>query len=277
MTVAEAFVRSPAQRIDSRYIVRILRVVSVAEFKLKYAGSALGYVWSIIKPLAWFSVLFVVFGRFFRLQGGFQHYAVYLLTGIVTWTFFLDGTSLALESFVLRASVLRKLSFPRIVIPIAATITTGLTFAANCLVVAVFVAIERLSPRPEWLLLPLLVLEIYAFILVIGVILATLYVRIRDLKQLWELALQLMFFASPIIYPVGFLPRWAQKVAFASPLVQAIQDVRAILIPQNEAITAAHVYGSRLGYAVPLGTCLVFAVIAARLFRRQDPYLAERT
>jgi ABC-2 type transport system permease protein len=277
MATAESFVRSPAQRLDSRYVIRILRVVSVAEFKLKYAGSALGYVWSIVKPLAWFSVLFVVFGRFFRLQGGFQHYAVYLLTGIVTWTFFLDGTSLALESFVLRASVLRKLAFPRIVIPISATITTGLTFAANCLVIAVFVAIERLSPRVEWLLLPVLVLEIYAFILVVGVILATLYVRVRDLKQLWELSLQLMFFASPIIYPVGFLPGWAQKIAFASPLVQAIQDVRSILIPQNEAITAAQVYGSRLGYAIPLATCVVLGLIATLLFRRHDSYLAERT
>jgi ABC-2 type transport system permease protein len=274
---AEVFVRAPAQQIDPRYIIRILRVVSVAEFKLKYAGSALGYVWSIVKPLAWFSVLFVVFGRFFRLQGGFQHYAVYLLTGIVTWTFFLDGTSLALESFVLRASVLRKLSFPRIVIPISATITTGLTFAANCVVVAVFVAIDGLTPRLEWLLLPALVVEIYAFILAIGVILATLYVRIRDLKQLWELALQLMFFASPIIYPVGFLPGWAQKIAFANPLVQSIQDVRAILIPQNEAITAADVYGTRFGYAVPLATCVLFGTIAMRVFRRQDPYLAERT
>jgi ABC-2 type transport system permease protein len=276
MTV-EAFVRTPAQRPDARYIMRILRVVSVAEFKLKYAGSALGYVWSIVKPLAWFSVLFVVFGRFFRLQGGFQHYAVYLLTGIVTWTFFLDGTSLALESFVLRASVLRKLAFPRIVIPISATITTGLTFAANCVVIAMFVAIDHLTPRLEWILLPLLVLEIYAFILAIGVILATLYVRVRDLKQLWELSLQLMFFASPIIYPVGFLPGWAQKIAFASPLVQSVQDVRSVLIPQNEAITAADVYGSGFGYAIPLATCLFFGIVAALLFKRQDPYLAERT
>lgn len=271
------FIREPSARTDLRYIGRILRVVSVAEFKLKYAGSALGYVWSIVKPLAWFSVLFFVFGHFFRLQGGIHHYAVYLLTGIVIWTFFLDGTSFALESFVLRASVLRKLAFPRIVIPISATITTGLTFLANVVVVAFFVAVNGLKPHLAWLLLPLLALEVYAITLAMAVILATLYVRLRDLKQLWELALQLMFFASPIIYPVGFLPTWAQKVAFASPLVQAIQDVRAILIPQNEAITAGQVYGTPLGYLIPLGVCAIAGGFAVFLFRRNDPYLAERT
>ena len=275
--IETTFVREPRARTDPRYIARILRVVSVAEFKLKYAGSALGYVWSVLKPLAWFTVLFFVFGHFFRLQGGFHYYSVYLLTGIVIWTYFLDGTSFALESFVLRASVLRKLSFPRIVIPISATITTGLTFLASCVVVAFFVAVNGLQPRLEWLLLPLLAVEAYAITLAVAVILATLYVRLRDLKQLWELTLQLMFFASPIVYPVGFLPNWAQKIAFASPLVQVIQDVRAILIPQNDTITASQVYGTPLGRLVPLAVLALCGVIATVLFRKNDPYLAERT
>ena len=79
-------------RWDTAYYLRVLRAIGAAEYKLKYSDSVLGYAWSILKPLAWFAVLFVVFGRFFKLQGGFEHYGVYLLVGIVLWTFFLDST-----------------------------------------------------------------------------------------------------------------------------------------------------------------------------------------
>jgi ABC-2 type transport system permease protein len=258
-----------------RHQARILHVIAAAEYKLKYADSALGYVWSIAKPLAIFSVLYVVFGRFFKLNVGFQHYPVYLLMGIVLWTYFYDATTLAMASYVTRMSLLRKLAFPRLVIPVSVTMTAGITFLVNLAAVAVFVAANRIAPRLDWLLVLPLLLELYAFTLAVSVVLALLFVRLRDVRQVWELFSQLLFYASPIIYPVKFLPAWAQKIAFVSPFVQVMQDVRRVVIGSSE-YTAAEVYGSGWGRLIPLAFCAACLAFAYWLYRREGPYLAER-
>ena len=113
----------PGVRARLTYQLRVLRVIAGTEYKLKYAESALGYVWSVAKPLTMFAVLYTVFGRFFKLNAGFEHYPLYLLIGIVLWNFFLDGTTLAMTSLVSRGSLLRKLSFPYQVIPVSVTIS----------------------------------------------------------------------------------------------------------------------------------------------------------
>ena len=261
------------------YQARVLRVVAATEFKLKYADSVLGYVWSLIKPLALFSVLYVVFGRFFKLDLGFEHYPLYLLVGIVLWTFFADATTLAMPSIVARSSLLRKLSFPRLIIPVSATLTAGLTFVVNLLAIVGFVAWNRLVPRVEWLLLLPLLAELYLFVLAFSVILATLFVRFRDIGQIWELGAQLLFYASPIIYPVDFLPLWVQRIAFLNPFVQIMQDARQVLLFGEEPAgvpTAANVYATSAGRLLPIGILLLALALALWLFRRESPWFAER-
>lgn len=273
---SDGYVRTSPERFDLRYFLRVLRVVSAAEFKVKYADSALGYVWTIAKPLAWFAVLYIVFGRFFKLRGTFENYTVYLLAGLVLWVFFLDGTTVALQSFAQHGAVLRRLSVPRIVIPVSSTITTVLTLATNVAAFAIVLAVVRVEPRWSWLLIPVPLLELCLFTGIVALVLATLFVRARDAGPLWELATQLMFFAAPIIYPTGFLPQWAQKVVFANPFVQAMQDVRWLLVPEPEVMTAADVYGSSLGHLVPLAVLAGVALLALALYRHEAPYLAER-
>ena len=277
-TVAtEGAAKAARRRTEIGYVSRVIRVVSVADFKLKYADSSLGYVWSVAKPLAYFAVLYAVFGRFFKLNHGILHYPVYLLIGIVLWTYFLDTTNLALWSFVGNTGLLKKLAFPRIVLPIAVTMTTLLTFAVNLLVLMVLIGATGLRPRLTWLLVPGLLCELYVFTLAISVILATLLAQMRDNGQVWEVAGQLLFYASPIIYPVGFLPHWAQLIAFANPFVQVMQDMRAAIVPQREAMTIAHVYGTEAARIIPLITLAVMIAIAWKLFRKAEPYLAELT
>ena len=264
------------RRARLRQQLRILRVIAGTEYKLKYAESALGYVWSIAKPLTMFAVLYTVFGRFFKLNVGFVHYPVYLLIGIVIWNFFFDATTLSMTSFVARASLLRKLAFPYLVIPASVTVSAAITFLVNLLVVGVFVATNKIQPSLSWLWIPVLLVELIVFTGAVGLVLATAFVRLRDVSQLWELVLQLLFFASPIIYPVGFLPGWAQPIAFVNPIVQVIQDVRTIVIGGPQGITAAHVYGTDWGYLAPAGFCLATMLLAYWLFRRESPWFAER-
>jgi ABC-2 type transport system permease protein len=155
--------------------------------------------------------------------------------------------------------------------------TTLLTFAVNFIVLMVLIAVTGLRPHLTWLLVPGLLFELYLFTLAVSVILATLIARMRDIGQVWEVAGQLLFYASPIIYPVGFLPHWAQMIAFMNPFVQVMQDMRAAFVPQREALTIAHVYGSEVARIIPLITLALFMMFAWKIFRRAEPYLAELT
>ncbi len=271
-----AVVEASARRRRFVQQLRILRIIATTEYKLKYAESALGYVWSIAKPLAMFAVIYTVFGRFFKLNVGFERYPLYLLIGIVLWVFFVDATGLAMTCLVARASLLRKLAFPHLVIPLSVTLSAGMTFLVNLLVVAVFVGTNHIRPQFAWLWIPLLLIELFVFTLGVGLVLAAAFVRLRDVSQLWELILQLLFYASPIMYPVDFLPPWGKPVAFISPVVQVMQDVRAVVVGGPQAITAETVYGTAWGYAVPVGFTLLVFAFGLWLFQRESPWFAER-
>ena len=274
---AGGFVVEKSERQRSvRHQLRILRVIAGTEYKLKYAESVLGYTWSLAKPLAMFAVLYTVFGRFFKLNVGFVHYPLYLLIGIVIWVFFVDATSLAMTSLVARASLLRKLAFPHLVLPLSVTASTAMTFLVNLVVVVAFVAANHIEPHLSWLWIPLLLVELFLFTLAVGLILAAAFVRLRDVHQLWELIVQLLFFASPIMYPVDFLPAWAKPVAFVSPVVQVMQDVRSLVIGGPQGITADVVYGTPWGYAVPIGFFLLTLAFGLWFFHRESPWFAER-
>jgi ABC-2 type transport system permease protein len=271
--------RVEATQLDLAYLGRVLRVIASAEFKLKYADSILGYAWSLIKPLAIFAVLYVVFGRFFKLELGFSHYPLYLLIGIVLWMFFLDATTVTMGSIVAQGALLRKISFPRIIIPLSATLTAGLTFAVNLLAISAFLAANRIAPRAEWLLVIPLFAELYVFTLGLGLILTTLFAAFRDTGQLWDLVAQVLFYASPIIYPVGFLPPWAQPIAFLSPFVEVIQDARRVVLGASERVhidVAADVYGGWWGHLLPAGVAVLVLLVGLAVFRRASGGFAEQ-
>lgn len=255
--------------------LRVLKVIAAVEFKLKYAGSAMGYLWSVIKPLSYFAVLWIVFGRIFRFAGT-ENYALYLLIGIVLYTFTVDATGLAFPSLTKSSTILRKLPFPPLVIPVSVTLTAGITFLVNLVAVTLFVLVSNVTPELDWLLIPLLLLELYAFVLGLGLILATLFVRFRDISQIWELMSQLLVFATPVMYPITILPLWAIKLAYLNPLVQVMQDVRALVIGTTadyETITSVYGAGARL---IPIGISLAALIGGLLFFRREAPTFPER-
>jgi len=259
-----------------RHQARIVFVIASSEFKVKYADSALGYVWSLLKPLGLFAMLYVVFGRFLKIGAGIPHYPLYLLLGIVLWTFFSDATSLGMESIVKRSTLLSKLAFPRVVLPVSITAFSAITFGVSLVAFAVLIGINGIVPDAEWLLIPMLLLELYVFVLGLTFFLSTIFVRLRDIGQVWELTLLLLFYASPIIYSAAALPAWFQKITFLNPFVQVAQDVRSIVLPSSGTVTAATVYGSPLGELLPIAVAMVFFGAGYLFFRREEPWLAER-
>jgi ABC-2 type transport system permease protein len=261
------------------YYLRVLRVVGSIDFKAKYAGAALGYMWSVAKPLAYFGVLWLVFAHLLRTANQTQDFTIFLLIGILLYTFFVDTVSAMLPSIVTGGSILRRLAFPPILIPLSASVGIGITFCANMSALAVFIAIGKVAPRAEWLLVPPLLAELCIFCVGIGLLVAALYVRFRDVVQIWELTAQLLFFASAIFYPIGILPTWAQKVAFLNPFVQVMQDVRHAILGGPSGpndVTAATVYGSPVGRLIPILIAVFVFVGALAFFRREGRFFAER-
>ena len=254
------------------YDVRILHVLSRAEFRLKYAGSVLGYVWSLAKPLMYFTVLWIVFGSLFK--PSIESFPLYLLIGIVLYTFLVDAISATLPSIVSSGPTLRRIAFPPIVIPLATSLAAAMTFVANCVVVTGFLLVSGTWPELDWLLLVPLLLELYAFVLGLSLVFATLFVRFRDVGQIWQVAASLLFFSAPIMYPITILPDWAQRLAELNPFVQVMQDVRVVLLG-HDATTAGVTarLDSRL-WPIAIAAAVLAAGLA--LHRRESPRFAER-
>jgi ABC-2 type transport system permease protein len=207
----------------------MIREIAVTDFKLKYQGSVLGYLWSVAKPLMLFAILYFVFTKVFRLGGSVPHYGHYLLLGIVLWSYFVDATVVAMVSVVDRGELIRKVYFPRIIIPIAASISALITLVLNLLVLLVFIALGHVGFHLSAPLLIPLLLELYLLALGCSLLLAALYVRFRDFRHIWEVFLQMFFYASPIIYPLAIAGHYA-NVMVLSPIAQVIEDARKVMI-----------------------------------------------
>jgi ABC-2 type transport system permease protein len=261
------------------YYLRVLRVVGAIDFKARYTDAALGYVWSLVKPLAYFGVLWLVFAHLLKTANLTDDFPLFLLIGLLLFIFFIDSVSAMLPSIVKEGATLRRLAFDPILIPLSASVAIVITFCLNVLVFVVFAAIERVSPRIEWLLVAPLLVELYLFIVGLGLLLSALYVRFRDIEQVWELATQLLFFAVAIFYPIGILPDWAQKVAFLNPFVQVMQDVRHAVFGGSSGpndVTAGDVYAGAGGRLIPILMVLFVFLGALFIFRREGRYFAER-
>lgn len=261
----------PPLRARLLHQARILRVFARTDFKFKYAGSVLGYFWSVGKPLLYFSVLWVVFRNIFK--SSLHNYPLYLIIGIFLWTFVADAVTSTLPSFVARAGILRRIWFPPVVIPVAATATALMSFLINFGVVVIFVAASRLSPGIDWLLLIPLFIELYLFVLAVSLLAALLYVRYRDVGQIWEVAAPALFFAAPIVYPITVLPMWARHLLAFYPFVQILQDVRLIVIGKNA--DAVELIGHHGNHLIPLSVIAVLLALSVVLYRRDSPRLAE--
>jgi ABC-2 type transport system permease protein len=261
------------------YYLRVLRVVGAIDFKAKYAGAVLGYVWSLAKPLAYFGVLWLVFAHLLRTANQTENFTLFLLIGILLFTFFVDAVGTMLPSIVDGGAILRRLAFPPILVPLSASVGICITFAVNICALVVFIGIQRVPPRLEWLVVPLLLVELYIFCVGLGLLVAALYVRFRDVGQIWEVASQLLFFACAIFYPIGILPDWAQKVAFLNPLVQVIQDARHAILGGPSGpndVTAATVYAGAGGRVIPVLIAVLVFLGGLAFFRREGRYFAER-
>src|SRR3954454_7328944 len=249
--------------------------LAATEFKLRFFGSALGYLWQLVRPLMLFGVLYVVFTQFVKVGGPVAFYPVVLLANIVLFTFFQEGTG-AVGSMVDRESLVRKIHFPRMAIPVSVVLTAGFNLVLNLCVVMLFALASGVRPRWAWLQAPLLVLVLAALVLGLAMLLSALYVRYRDVKPIWEVVLQALFYATPVIYAVEALgvSTRVRELIMMNPIAAILEQFRHAVIDPG-APTAAEAAGGTLHLLVPLGVLLAAFVIGYRVFARAAPRIAE--
>jgi len=253
--------------------------MGMVDFKARYTDAALGYVWSLVKPLAYFGVLWLVFAHLLRTDNQTEDFTLFLLIGILLFLFFIDSINEMLPSIVRGGATLRRLAFDPILIPLSASVAVGITFCVNLVAFIAFAAIQQIEPRVEWLLVLPLLVELYLFTVGLGLLLSALYVRFRDISQVWELIASLLFFACAIFYPVGILPDWAQKVAFLNPFVQVMQDIRHAMLGGSSGpydVSAADAFAGFGGRLIPIAIVVSLFVVAFVFFRREGRYFAQR-
>lgn len=236
----------------------------------------MGYLWSLLKPLMLFGVLFVVFSYVIPLGKGVPHFPVYLLLGIVVWTFFTEATSMGLNSIVGRGDLIRKVKISKATIVLSAVISAGVNFAFNLIVLLIFMIVNQVEVN--WGLLwvvPLLFVELIALAMGLAFLLAALYVKFRDIGPIWEVLLQMLFYATPIIYPLAMVTINQLAIVISlSPLAQIIQDLRYILITPNQGTTHAILDVWYL-QIIPFAIVVMILVAGVAHFKRQSKYFVE--
>lgn len=246
------------------------------DFKLRYQGSVLGYLWAILRPLLMFAILYVVFAKVLRFGGDIPHYPVYLLSGIVLWNFFTECTGQGIHAIEQRGELLRKINFPKYIVVVSATATAVINLLINLCVVVVFALINGVAPSLSWLLVVPSVVELYVLALGISLLLGSINVRFKDIGSIWDVLLQAMFYAVPIIYPISMVVEASPliaKIILLNPIAQVIQDVRHNLIT-TETITGWDYIGIWWSLASIL-LVIVILTLAVCYFRKRSTYFAE--
>ena len=257
----------------------LLRELTKTDFKLRYQGSVLGYLWALLRPLMMFAILYVVFAKLLKFGDGIPHYPVYLLVGTTFWSFFTECTSQGIQAIVSRGDLIRKICFPKYIVVVSATLTAVINVLINLLVVFIFALVDGITPSWTWALVPILLLELYILSLGISFLLGAINVKYRDITSIWDVLTQALFYAIPIIYPITMVTATsitAAKVILLNPIAQVIQDLRYCIVTK-ETITTWSFVGEEnfIWKLIPIFIVIVIIAWGAWYFRKKSKQFAE--
>jgi ABC-2 type transport system permease protein len=259
----------------SRRFWDLLYLISVTEFKKTYFGTALGYLWSLLRPLLLFGVLLFVFTQIFRVGSQVEHYPVLLLFNIVLFGLFQEATTQSVGSVVAQEGIVRKTQFPRLVIPLSIVVTSLFNFAVNLVAVAIFMVAFQVDPTWTWALFPLIVAILLVLTAAVSMLLSSLYVRFRDVAVIWGVLATALFYATPVLYPIEFVHGWYRDVMSLNPLLPLFAEARKLVIDPSAPGAVEAVGGwAHLIPAIVIGVALCAGSVW--YFNREAPHVAEQ-
>jgi ABC-2 type transport system permease protein len=253
-------------------------------WKLRFFGSALGYLWQLIRPLLLFGILYLFFTVIANIGTGQgpsgRFYGTQLLGSIVLFTFFGEATGGAVRCVVDNEALVRKIQFPRMVIPLSVVLLAMFNLALNLIVVLIFGLIQGVRPMLSWLELPLIIGLLTVLTTGVSMLLASLFVTLRDVQPIWEVVAQILFYASPVIVPLETVQQklasheWLVRLYMANPLATILQQFRHAMV--NPATpSAASALGGQAFLIVPIGITFAIFVLGFVVFNRSAPTVAE--
>ncbi|HKJ36337.1 MAG TPA: ABC transporter permease [Solirubrobacterales bacterium] len=253
----------------------LLWIVSVSDFKQTYANTTLGFLWTIIKPLVFFGVIFVVLRGILRFGADVPNYPLILVMGLIMFQYFQEVTTRGVRSIPNRESMIRKMHFPRIIVPLSIALTATLTLFFNLLAVSPLFFAFGLWPTLEWLWMIPILATLILFSTALGLILSVTFIRFPDVDQVWSLVARVLFYASPVLFPIEKIPEPFDVVMTAvNPLAPLIELARVVVIDPNAPGPLA-VAGPLLGVLLPLSMIAFAAVFSLWIFKREAPRVAE--
>jgi ABC-2 type transport system permease protein len=265
----------------------LLWLIAVTDFKLTFLGTVLGYVWSLLRPLMLFAVLYLVFTKIFRFGEEVPHYPVFLLMNLMLFNFFLEATDRSVDAVLKQETIVRKMQFPRLVIPLSVVLTSFFNLCLNLIVVIGFMLASGVEPRWTWLLFPLIVLGFVLLAAAVSTLLSALYPRYRDAKQIWAVLGTLFFYASPVLYPASLVfDAGFQVQLLINPLAPLLEQANIWMIDPDgpsafgctgacEGYNVVEAAGSIWGWLGPGLVFVVLCVLAIWVFNREAPRIAE--
>jgi ABC-2 type transport system permease protein len=263
---------------DWRRFWHLTFTIARNEFKLRFFGSMLGYVWQLMRPLLLFGVLLFVFSHVAKVGGTAPHYAVALLAGIVLFTFFGEATGGAVRSVVDRENLVRKIQFPRLVIPLAVVLIASFNLCLNLVVVLIFALAEGVRPMFSWVEAPLIIGMLVIYCTGLAMLLSAMFVHFRDIQPIWEVLNQVLFYASGILIPVETMRDRLSPTIFhllmLNPLAIIVEQFRHAMIDRT-ALSAGQVMGGWWQLLEPIGIVVSLLVIGFWVFNRSAPLIAE--
>jgi ABC-2 type transport system permease protein len=259
---------------NPRRFWRLVWHLAKTEFALKYQGSALGYLWSLVGPLLLFGVLYLAFTSVVRFGGRVPNYAAILLLNIMLFQFFAESTSRGLHSIVAREGLVRKMEFPRIAIPLSFVLASTFTLALDLCVVIAYLLVAGVPVTSTWLLFPALVGWLYLFTVGASLLLSTLFVHFRDTAQIWQVLARVMFYASPLLYPIEFFPPGGKVLLLLNPLAPLFAQARVWIIDPS-APTYAEAMGGSIYWLYPALIVVTIVLLGVWLFDHEAPRVAE--
>jgi ABC-2 type transport system permease protein len=260
-----------------RRALELLSVIAINDFKKTYFGTALGYLWSLARPLMLFGVLLTVFTIIVRFAN-IPHYPELLLMNIVLFTFFQESTVMAVGSVVGAEAIVRKTQFPRLVIPLAVVLTSLFNLLLNLVIVVIFLLAAGVTPTWTWLLFPIILVALIAVTVPVAMIVSSLYPRFRDVAIIWTVLSTALFYGSPIFYTLDVTTVSThpalRHILEINPLTPILELARKWVV-QGDAPAPGAVGGA----LAILGPLVIFAVIwvaAIVIFNREAPRIAEQ-
>lgn len=259
----------------SRRFFDLLWLISVNEFKKTFFGTALGYVWSLVRPLLLFAVLLVVFTKIIRLGSDVPHYPVLLLFNLVVFGFFQEATGGAVGSVLAQEGIVRKTQFPRLVIPLSSVLVALFTLGLNLIVVVIFLLVSGVGPMWTWLLFPVILGLLFVLTCGVSLLLSALNVRFRDVAIIWTVLATVLMYGTPLIYPLDIIgPSFLREVLLLNPLTLIFEQARFWIIDPNAA-TAVEAAGGWLHVIPAAAIYVTVCVLGVWVFRREAPKIAE--